>query len=81
MTDTYKQLAVETAIGGNLHVWPRAMITERILQSIRTMKSSLIEFLEQYEERAAIMEFDAGIKRQEAEAAAYADVSKIEVNR
>ncbi len=31
------------------------------------------DFIEAYEERAAIMEFDAGMSRQDAEAAAFED--------
>lgn len=69
------------AIGGNLHVWPRDLITENVRQSIRTMKESLIAFCEEYEERAAIMEFDGGMSRAEAQAAAYNDISKVEESR
>ncbi len=69
------------AIGGNLYVWPYELITENVRQSIRTMKESLIAFVEAHEERAAIMEFDADMDRRDAEAAAYADISKIEGDR
>lgn len=34
------------------------------------------EFKELWEERAAIMEFDAGMTREEAEKAAFADISE-----
>lgn len=41
------------------------------------MKYGSEEFWEAYEERAAIMEFDAGMTRQEAEKSAFADVSNL----
>lgn len=64
------------AIGGNLHIWPRHLITENIRQSVRVMKESLLAFVEAYEERAAIMEYDGGMSRDEAEAVAFKDLTK-----
>ena len=61
------------AIDGNLHVRPRERITVSIRATIRQHKAALVDFLETYEERAAIMEFDGGLSRQDAEAAAFED--------
>ncbi|PJB70490.1 MAG: hypothetical protein CO093_07530 [Alphaproteobacteria bacterium CG_4_9_14_3_um_filter_47_13] len=60
-------------IDGNLHVRPRDRITESIRQAIQGQKRALVDFIEAYEERAAIMEFDGGMSRQEAEAEAFKD--------
>lgn len=65
------------AIGGNLHIWPHYLITDHIRQSVRMMKESLIGFIEAYEERAAIMEFDGGMDRNDAEKNAYTDIAKL----
>ncbi|MCB9973115.1 MAG: hypothetical protein H6854_00965 [Rhodospirillales bacterium] len=64
------------AIDGNLHVRPGDRITESIREAIRTQKTALVDFIEAYEERAAIMQFDAGMARDEAEAAAFKDIRK-----
>ncbi len=64
------------AVDGNLHVLPRDRITDHIRASIRNLKPALLDFLEAYEERAAIMEFDAGLSRQDAEVAAFNDLTK-----
>lgn len=64
------------AIDGNLHIRPRDRITETIRQSIRAQKMALVDFLEAYEERAAIMEYDGGLSRQEAEIEALNDLTK-----
>lgn len=58
-------------IGGNLHVEPLSRITENIRAQIKEQKTALIDFLEVWEERAAIMEFDAGLSRLEAEQKAF----------
>lgn len=57
------------AIDGNLYVRPRDRITESIRQAIRIQKTALVDFIETYEERAAIMEYDARLSRRDAEAA------------
>lgn len=61
------------AIDGDLHVRPRERITDALRQIIRMQKTTLVDFLEAHEERAAIMEFDGGMSRQEAEVAAHQD--------
>lgn len=64
------------AIDGNLHVQPRDRVTETIRQAIRAQKTALVDFIEAYEERAAIMEYSAGMTRADAEAAAFKDLTK-----
>jgi len=66
------------AIEGNLDLSPSGRITDAMRQTIRQYKADLVAFLENYEERAAIMEFDGGMTRQEAETAAWEDLSKRE---
>ncbi len=63
-------------VDGNLHVSPRERITDHIRAQIRIMKNALVDFIDAYEERAAIMEFDAGMSRQEAEKAAFDALTK-----
>lgn len=41
------------------------------------MKYDTEEFWEAFEERAAIMEFDAGVVREDAEKAAFKDLSEL----
>lgn len=67
-------------IDGDLHVRPRDRITDAMRQTIRAQKAVLLNFLESYEERAAIMEFDGGMTRQEAEIAAWEDLTKGQKN-
>ena len=61
---------------GNLNVYPRKNITESIRQTIRTEKENLLNFLETYDERAAIIEFEAGYERKTAEEMAFQDITK-----
>jgi hypothetical protein len=62
---------------GNLIVSPRDRITDEIRAYIRQHKAAILEELrrealaESFEERAAILEFDANIPRREAEEAAF----------
>ena len=63
-------------IDGNLHVQPRDRITDSIRATIRQHKDALVDFLETWEERAAIMEYDAGMSRTQAETAAFEDLTK-----
>lgn len=64
------------AIDGNLHVGPKGRITESIRQAIRSQKTALVDFIESYGERAAIMEHSTGMTREEAEAVAFEDLTK-----
>lgn len=64
------------SINGALHVQPRERITDHIRAQIRNLKPALVDFLEAYEERAAIMEFDAGMSRAASEAQAFNDLTK-----
>lgn len=64
------------AVSGSLHVSPKEQITDEIRALIKAYKDDLIDFLEAYEERAAIMQYDGGMSRQEAEATAFVDIMK-----
>ncbi|NCC41246.1 MAG: hypothetical protein EOM21_17800 [Gammaproteobacteria bacterium] len=64
------------AVDGNLYIQPRDRITDHIRTQVQNLKPALLDFIEAYEERAAIMEFDGGISRQDAEAAAWIDLTK-----
>ena len=68
-------------IDGNLHVSPKDRITAEIRTLIKAYKDDLVNFLESYEERAAIMEFDAGMSQQAAETAAFEDCKRIWLDR
>lgn len=61
---------------GKLYISPKEKIPDSLRPQIKSMKDKLILFVEQWEERAAIMEFDAGMPRQDAEAAALKDLTK-----
>ncbi len=67
------------AEAGNLFVRPASALTEAHRQALRACKQELLlllapvgdsSYLEEFEERAAIMEFDGGMSRAEAETAA-----------
>jgi hypothetical protein len=64
------------SINGTLHVQPRDCITDHIRTQIQNLKPALVDFLEAYEERAAIMQFDAGLSRSDAEVQAFNDLTK-----
>jgi hypothetical protein len=72
-----------TAHGENLHAEPRERLTEAMRASIRVHKAILHAYLraeadqEAFEERAAIMEFDGGLSRTDAEAAARAAIYSV----
>ncbi len=46
---------------GKLYISPKDKIPDSLRPRIREMKDKLILFIEQWEERAAIMEYDAGL--------------------
>jgi len=73
-------LAME-AVDGHIYVWPRDRITEELRALIKANKAALVDFLDHWQERAAIMEFDAGMSRQEAEAGAFEDCKVIWLER
>ncbi len=64
------------AIDGNLHVSPSTKITDSIRQTIRQHKEALVDFVEAYEERAAIMEYGARLSREQAEILAFHDLAR-----
>ena len=57
----------------------RGRLDDNALAWLRDRKTDILREVwpkfDQFEERAAIMEFDAGLSRDEAEAAAYREVS------
>lgn len=65
------------AKNGNLIVSPRDRITDEIRAYIRQHKADILAELqaealdENFQERAAILEYDAGLPRQEAEGSAF----------
>lgn len=61
---------------GNLHISPRDQITDAIRDTIRQHKADLVDFLESYEERAAIMEYGAGLSREQAEILSFHDLTQ-----
>ena len=65
--------------GSALLVTPAARLTDALRSHIRAHKDALIDLVliegEAFEERAAIMEFDGGMTRPEAEAAARAVIA------
>jgi hypothetical protein len=50
---------------------PKGVMTAELLTRIRTHKEALLTLLELYEERAAILEYCAGLSRAEAERHAW----------
>ena len=66
------------SISGHLHVSPKEQITDENRALIKAYKDDLVDFLETYEERAAIMEYDGGLSRTEAEARAFEDCKATE---
>jgi hypothetical protein len=75
-----------TADGDRLIVWPASRLTQAQRHAIRENKPGLLACLwaemlkEHYEERAAILEFDGGIPRAQAEAAARASTGLLARN-
>ena len=71
-------LVLTVTPAGGLHVAPREALTDDLRAVIRAERDSLVRALdaeaqrEAFEERAAIMEFDGGMTRADAEAAAFA---------
>ena len=49
---------------------PKGVLTDMLRQAIRTHKPELLDLVETFEERAAIMECDGGVPRAEAESLA-----------
>ena len=68
-----------TAVTAVLHPAPRQKMNESIADdgsSTRFQEQEAEFILEEFEERAAIMEFDGGLSQEEAERAAWAQISK-----
>ena len=71
-------LVLKLTPAGGLRVAPRTALTDDHRAAIRTERDALVLALdaeaqrEAFEERAAIMEFDGGLTRADAEAAAFA---------
>lgn len=66
--------------GDRLHYRPVAAATPDLRARMVTMKEELIVLVERFEERAAIIEFDAGHPRAEAEERAWASILHSEVS-
>lgn len=52
---------------------PQLALTPDLLDRLKAQKAALLESIERFEERAAIMEFDGGLSRGEAERLARKD--------
>jgi len=59
------------ADGERLRYFPRSALTPDLLDRLKANKAELLAAIERFEERAAIMEFDAGLSRHEAERLAW----------
>ena len=57
---------------------PEESLTPDVLDRLRARKRKLVAFIERFEERAAIMEFDAGLSRHEADRLAWKDTLRNE---
>ena len=77
------------AQGGRLLVHPASRLNERHRQALHQAKAEVLRclapcgdsrYLEIYEERAGIMEFDSGMCRAEAETAAQALIAKFRLS-
>ncbi len=55
---------------------PQHALTDDMRQAIRQHKPALLDLVEQWEERAAIMEYDGRLPRAEAECLAWACLQK-----
>ena len=51
---------------------PKDILTPELVDTMRQSKAALYDLVEDWSERAAIMEFEAGMPRAEAEACAWA---------
>jgi hypothetical protein len=56
-----------------LRYYPRSALTPDLLERLKANKAELLASIERFDERAAIMEFDAGLSRHEAERLAWND--------
>ncbi len=61
------------AEGERLRFHPRSTVTPELLHRLRDHKADLLDAMERIEERAAILEFDAGLSRDDAERFAWRD--------
>jgi hypothetical protein len=59
------------ACGERLRYYPRSAMTPDLLDRLITHKAELIAIIERFEERAAIVEYDGGFSRAEAERRAW----------
>src|SRR6266851_4824185 len=50
---------------------PKGVLTPELLDAMRQHKDALLDLVEDFEERAGIAEFEAGLPRAEAEALAW----------
>lgn len=58
--------------GKHIHVdAPAGVLTDALRQAIRQHKEALLDIAEWYEERAALLQYDAGLSRVEAEREAW----------
>jgi hypothetical protein len=54
-----------------LRYYPRSAVTPELFDRLKSHKAQLLDAIERFEECAAIMEFDGGLSREEAERLAW----------
>lgn len=67
-------------VGESLHYRPLSVVTPELRERMLGSKPELVALVERFEERAAIIEFDAGHPRAEAEERAWASILHSEVS-
>ena len=72
--------------GNNLKVRGEHQAVSKLLPILRSHKAELQAYFESdamdfYEERAAILEYDAGLSRSDAEAQAFVELQQWRINR
>lgn len=71
----HSHISIEV-VQDELHLWPREKITDHIRAHVKALKFELIDFIEEYEERAAIIEHDGKLPKYIAEKSAFQDLTK-----
>lgn len=65
-------ISLSRIAGGKINIHdPRKLLTVDLREDLITYKAEVWEWLERFEERAAIMEFDGGLTRAQAEERAW----------
>ena len=76
--DTYGIRLIPVGDGSLTIDAPQDALTPDLLARLKAHKAELLDFVERIEERAAIMEFDGGLNRQQAERLAWLGALQME---